>query len=298
VRPDTPAAVHNVLTVDVEEYYHAVEVARATGPRGPESLPSRVVAQTEHLLDLLGRHGARATFFTLGSIAERHPRLVAEIVARGHEIASHGWDHRPVYALGATGFRADVRRARRAIEQAAGRPVWGYRAPVYSLRRDMRWALAILQEEGHRYDSSLHPIAHDRYGAPDAPRFPHVVYRGSRAALWEVPVGTARLLGTNLPAGGGFFRFFPAPLIAAAIASVNRRERRPFVLYVHPWEFDPDQPRLPMGWAHRARHYVGLRGATAKLRHLLERFRFTSIADALENGLGPAPPPLARAAAS
>ena len=276
---ETASPVVNVLTVDVEEYYHGVEFATALGADGAARLPSRVVAQTERLLDLLDAHAARATFFTLGVVAQRFPRLVRTIVARGHELASHGWDHTPVDRLGADGFRADVRRARRVLEGAAGCPVHGYRAPNYSIRPDMAWAFTILAEEGYAYDSSVHPITHDRYGFPQAPRFAHRLPGGSQ--LWEVPVGTARALGTNVPLGGGFFRLFPGALVAGAIASVNRRERQPLVLYVHPWEFDPRQPRPPMPWSHRFRHYVGLAGAERKLQALLTAFRFTTVEDAL-----------------
>lgn len=275
---ETAAAVTNILTVDLEEYYHGVEFSAALGPAALEQLPSRVVAQTERLLDLLDACGARATFFTLGVVAQRFPRLTRSLAARGHEVASHGWDHTPVRRLGPAAFRADVRRARHAVEAVTGRPVCGYRAPNYSIGADTPWAFAILAEEGYTYDSSVHPIVHDRYGVPDAPRF---VHRLPGARLWEVPVGTARVLATNLPVGGGFFRLFPTPLLQAAISSVNRRERQPLVLYVHPWELDPDQPRPPMSWRHRVRHYVGLAGAERKLRALLTAFRFTSIERAL-----------------
>ena len=273
------AEIVNILTVDVEEYYHGIDFDRVLGAERAARLPSRVVAQTERLLDQLEAHAARGTFFTLGVVAQRHPRLVRSIVARGHELACHGWDHRCVWELGADGFRQDLRRARRALESAAGRAIRGYRAPNYSIRADTPWAFDILAEEGFTYDSSVHPIAHDRYGAPDAPRFLHRV--GVGRALWEVPVGTARALGTNLPVGGGFFRLFPATLLSAAIASVNRRDGQAFVLYVHPWEFDAAQPRPPMPLAHRFRHYIGLAGATRKLETLLNDFRFTSIEDAL-----------------
>jgi polysaccharide deacetylase family protein (PEP-CTERM system associated) len=198
-----------------------------------------------------------------------------------------------VFRLGPEGFRADVRRARRALEQAGGRAVYGYRAPIYSIRPGMPWAFTILAEEGHTYDSSIHPIAHDRYGVPAAPRFAHRLPGDS--GLWEVPVGTARALGTNLPVGGGFFRLFPAALLREAIASVNRRDRQPLVLYVHPWEFDPDQPRPAMPWAHRFRHYVGLAGAERKLAALLAAFRFTTIEAALAPVTRAPEPAVARA---
>ena len=280
-REPSPACA-NVLTVDVEEYYHGVEFGAALGPDGLDRMPSRVVAETERLLDVLDEHGARGTFFTLGIVADRFPRLVGAIAARGHEVASHGWDHRLVGALGRERFRHDVRSAKRALEQATGQAVWGYRAPNYSIGAETPWALTILYEEGHAYDSSIYPIAHDRYGFASAPRFPHEIPTGD-GALWEVPIGTARLAGTNLPVGGGFFRLVPEPLLSGAIASVNRIDGRPVVLYIHPWEFDPDQPRPAMSWAHRFRHYVGIAGAEAKLRALLRRFRFTSIATAFEH---------------
>ncbi len=291
-RPDV-----NVLTVDVEEYYHGVEFTEAVGRAGLARLPSRVVGETERLLDLLDAHGARATFFTLGAVARRFPRLVRAIAERGHEVAAHGWDHTWVSAQGPRRFRRDVRLTRRVLEQAAGQAVVGYRAPNYSLGPDTPWAFPILLEEGYRYDSSVHPIVHDRYAFPQAPRFPCVVLAAGGGALWEVPVGTARCAGVNLPIGGGFFRLLPLALIRGAIASLNRREARPAVLYVHPWELDPDQPRLPMPWLHRFRHYVGLGGAAAKLAALLREFRFVSITGAFAQ-LRPAPVPLARPAAS
>jgi hypothetical protein len=245
----------NVLTVDVEEYYHGHEFTRALGVDGVTTLPSRVVGQTERFLDLLDEHGARGTFFTLGVVAQRFSRLVRRIAERGH----------------------DVRRTRLVLEQASGRAVNGYRAPNYSIRPDTAWAWTILFEEGYRYDSSVHPIVHDRYGYPDALRFPYVAARFGEAELWEVPVGTARFAGQNLPIGGGFFRLFPTPLLTHAVASVNRAEQRPVVLYVHPWEFDPAQPRPRMAWLPRFRHYTGLDGAEEKLRTLMRGFTFISV---------------------
>jgi polysaccharide deacetylase family protein (PEP-CTERM system associated) len=267
----------NALTVDVEEYYHCVEFVESLGVDAVRRLPSRVVMQTDRLLDLLEAHQAHGTFFTLGVVAQRHPRLVKAIVGRGHEIACHGWDHTPVYQLGAAGFRADVRRAKHAVEQAGGRMVRGYRAPNYSIRRDTPWAFTILAEEGFVYDSSMHPVVHDRYGFPDAPRFPHVAQAVDGIDFWEVPVGTARFAGVNLPIGGGFFRLFPGRLLRAAIEDVNGRDGEPAVLYVHPWEFDPEQPRPPMTWRQRFRHYTGLATAEGKLAGLLAAFRFAAI---------------------
>jgi len=272
-----PERIANALTVDVEEYYHGYEFEAALGADGLQRLPTRVAPQTTRLLDLLDVYGARGTFFTLGVVAQRHSRLLRDIVARGHEIACHGWDHTPVYRLGPAGFRADIRRAKHAVEQAAGRLVRGYRAPNYSIRRDTPWAFSVLIEEGFVYDSSMYPVVHDRYGFPDAPRFPHVAQHIDGIDFWEVPVGTARFGGVNLPLGGGFFRLFPAALVRSAVTSVNARERRPVVFYVHPWEFDPEQPRPAMTFLQRFRHYTGLATAEAKLAGLLAEFRFASI---------------------
>jgi polysaccharide deacetylase family protein (PEP-CTERM system associated) len=246
---------------------------------------------------VLDRYQARGTFFTLGVVGHRYPRLVRAIAERGHEIASHGWDHRAVDALGPLRFRRDVRAAKRALEAATGQPVLGYRAPNYSIRRETPWALTILSEEGYAYDSSIYPIAHDRYGFPSAPRFPHAITTGD-GPIWEVPIGTARLGGRNLPLGGGFFRLLPESLLREAIASVNRIDGQPVVLYVHPWEFDPGQPRPPMSWAHRFRHYVGIARAEDKLRALLERFAFTSIAAAFSHVCPRGIAPVAHRAAS
>ncbi|HEV8584321.1 MAG TPA: XrtA system polysaccharide deacetylase [Methylomirabilota bacterium] len=270
-------SVVNALTVDVEEYYHGYEFEAALGADGLRRLPSRVAMQTEHLLDVLEAHRARGTFFTLGVVAQRHPRLVRAIVERGHEIACHGWDHTPVFRLGPAGFRADVRRAKHAVEHAAGRLVRGYRAPNYSIRRDTPWAFGVLADEGFVYDSSMYPVVHDRYGFPDAPRFPHVAQSVDELDFWEVPIGTARFGGVNLPLGGGFFRLFPAALVRGAIAAVNGRERRAVVFYVHPWEFDPAQPRPAMTWKQRFRHYTGLETAERKLTGLLRAFAWAPI---------------------
>lgn len=272
-----PERIVNALTVDVEEYYHGYDFEAALGADGLSRLPSRVVGQTQRLLDLLDAHAARGTFFTLGLVAQRFPRLVREIVERGHEIASHGWDHTPVFRLGPAGFRADVRRGKHAVEQAAGRIVRGYRAPNYSIRRDTPWAFSVLVEEGFVYDSSMYPVVHDRYGFPDAPRFPHIAQSVDGIDFWEVPVGTARFAGVNLPLGGGFFRLFPAALVQSALRSVNGREGRAVVFYMHPWELDAEQPRPRMTPTRRFRHYTGLATAERKLAGLLATFAFAPI---------------------
>jgi polysaccharide deacetylase family protein (PEP-CTERM system associated) len=271
-----PERIVNALTIDVEEHCQGFDSEAALGGDALSRPPSRVVGQTQRLLDLLDAHRARGTFFTLGRVAQRFPHLVREIVERGHEIASHGWDHTPVFRLGPAGFRADVRRAKHAVEQAGGRIVRGYRAPNYSIRRDTPWAFSVLVEEGFVYDSSMYPVVHDRYGFPDAPRFPHIAQSVDGIDFWEVPVGTARFAGVNLPLGGGFFRLFPAALVRSALGSVNHREGRAVVFYVHSWELDAEPTRPPMT-PTRFRHGTGLTTAERKLAGLLATFAFAPI---------------------
>ncbi len=239
------------MTVDVEDYFH-VSVFDGIVPRSQwDRLESRVCRNTERLLDLLAEHGVRATFFVLGWVAERHPALVARIAAAGHEVASHGYGHRLVYDQTPSAFRDDVRRAKALLEQASGMAVNGYRAPSYSIVPRSLWALDVLIEEGHTYDASIFPIRHDRYGIPVSARHPYVIDRAN-GRLIEVPASTARAAGTNLPiAGGGYFRLLPYGWTRWGIQRVNQTERRPVIFYLHPWEIDPDQPRLHAGLLSR-----------------------------------------------
>src|SRR5688572_10604872 len=262
------------MTVDVEDYYH-VSVFEGSVPRNQwESLESRVVRNTERLLDLFDEHAVRGTFFVLGLVAERYPDLVRSIAGRGHELASHGYAHRLVYDQTPDAFREDVRRAKDLIESAGAQPVRGYRAPSFSVTRRSMWALDVLLEEGYTYDASIFPIRHDRYGIPDAPRWPHSIERG-RGRIFEVPGSTVRIGSTNLPvAGGGYFRILPYAWTRWGIARVNATERQPAIFYLHPWEIDPDQPRLPAGWLGRFRHYRNLQAAEPRLRRLLVDFSF------------------------
>jgi polysaccharide deacetylase family protein (PEP-CTERM system associated) len=227
--------------------------------------------------------GVRGTFFVLGWVVERCPALVRRIAAGGHELASHGYHHRLLYQLTPDEFRQDVRRAKRLIEDASGAGVSGYRAPSFSVVRSTLWALDVLLEEGYRYDASIFPVRHDRYGIPDAERHPHVV-RGPAGALVEVPASTVRLGSTNLPiAGGGYFRLLPYAWTRWGMRRVNETERRPVVFYLHPWEIDPGQPRIPVGVATRLRHYSGLSRTADRLNRLMRDFRFDSIRAVLES---------------
>jgi polysaccharide deacetylase family protein (PEP-CTERM system associated) len=274
--PETSRIV-NAMSIDVEDYFH-VSVFDGLIPRSRwDTLESRVDANTRRLLDIFDEFGVRSTFFVLGWVGERHPGLVATIASRGHEIASHGYAHRLIYDQTPAGFRDDVRRAKQILEDASGRRVVGYRAPSYSITPRSLWALDVLAEEGYEYDSSIFPIRHDRYGIPVSARTPYVIDRNEREIV-EVPGSTTRVGPLNLPvAGGGYFRLLPYWWTKWGISRVNRLEERPAVFYLHPWEIDPGQPRLPAGRLGRFRHYRNLEHTEARLRQLLTDFRFDAI---------------------
>jgi polysaccharide deacetylase family protein (PEP-CTERM system associated) len=274
-------AVINAMTVDVEDYFQVSAFDRTIPRSRWESLPSRVSANTERLLRLLAEHDVRATFFILGWVAERQPALVSLIADLGHEIASHGYGHELVYDQSPRAFREDVRRAKDLLEQRTGQRVEGYRAPSYSITTRSLWALDVLIEEGYRYDASIFPIRHDRYGIPSSPRHPYVLPR-SCGALVEVPGSTAQFGPVNVPvAGGGYFRILPYAWTRWGIARLNRRERRPAIFYLHPWEIDPEQPRLGGSALSRFRHYRNLDKTVPRMRRLLSDFRFAPLRQVL-----------------
>ena len=265
------AACTNAMTVDVEDYFQVSAFEPFIQRSDWERLPRRVERNTAHILDLFGEAGVRATFFTLGWVAERHPELIRRMVNEGHEVASHGFEHTRVTHQGPEEFRADVRRTKALLEDIAGAPVSGYRAASYSIGRDNLWALDVLQEEGYRYSSSIYPINHDLYGMPEAPRF---AFRINGGDFVEVPVTTLRLGARNLPCGGGgYFRLLPYRVSRWAMRRVNRSDGQPCVFYFHPWEIDPGQPRQP-GLDVRTpfRHYLNLRHMERRLTRRLEDF--------------------------
>jgi polysaccharide deacetylase family protein (PEP-CTERM system associated) len=273
--------VVNVFTIDVEDYYHVSGFAGIAPPERWPSFESRVDANTNRMLDLCAEAGVRGTFFVLGWVADRWPAMVRRIADEGHELASHSYWHRLVYDLTPETFREDLRRARAAIEQAAGVRVRGFRAPSYSITARSLWALDVLQDEGYEYDASIFPIRHDVYGIPDAPRHPHM-----RNGLLEIP-GTTALIGrTRIPVGGGYFRLFPYSVTRWAIARVNRMEGKPAIFYLHPWEIDPEQPRLAGSWRSTLRHYNSLGRTELRLRRLLSDFRWDTVARVLLDGPG------------
>lgn len=266
------ASATNAMSVDVEDYFQVSALAPHIERASWGARPCRVERNVQRLLELFDRSGAKATFFTLGWIAERYPQLVRAIVAGGHELASHGYGHLRASDQSRAQFLEDIRSAKALLEDLGGRPVLGYRAPSFSISADNLWAFDALQEAGYLYSSSVYPIAHDHYGMPDSPRFAYQV----RPGLTEIPITTTRLLGRNLPAGGGgYFRLAPYALSRWALRRVNRLDRRPAVFYFHPWEIDPGQPRVPgTTLKTRFRHYVNLSKTEGRLARLLSDFRW------------------------
>jgi polysaccharide deacetylase family protein (PEP-CTERM system associated) len=263
----------NAMSVDVEDYFQVYAFEKALAGRNWDEFECRIPRNVERILELFARHNARATFFTLGWVAQRFPALVRSIVAAGHELASHGMRHVRVIDQTPAQFREDVTAAKQLLEDVSGQEVRGYRAASYSIGASNLWALEVLAACGHSYSSSIYPIAHDIYGMPEAPRFS---FRPSNADILEVPVTTVRLLGRNWPAGGGgYFRLLPYSLFKCALQRVNGRERKAAMFYFHPWEIDPAQPRIAnAGWKSRFRHYSNLGTMERRLEQLLQDFRW------------------------
>ena len=269
-----------MLSVDVEDYFHVEAFAGVVSRDDWETFSSRVRPNTERVLRIFEEHGCRGTFFVLGWVAERDPKLIREIAEAGHEIACHSYSHRRVSALSPEEFRQDLRRARAAIEGAAGVSVQGYRAPTFSIGPKNLWALEILSEEGFLYDSSIFPIRHDLYGFPGSPRFAYGVASRTGKPLFEVPMTTVQTLGATWPVGGGgYLRLLPMSYTRWAIGRVHKADRQPFVLYLHPWELDPDQPRIAAKWRSRFRHYTGLTLMEPRLKELLSSGNFVRMID-------------------
>ena len=321
----------NVLTIDLEDYYMVSAFESVVKRESWHHHESRIERNTHCVLDILSdarprlpelkdpntvpctldlEPGVKATFFCLGWVAERYPHLIQEIDRRGHEVSCHSYDHQLVYNMTPEQFREDVRTSKRILEDITGKEVIGYRAPSYSITEKSLWALEILGEEGYRYDSSIFPIHHDRYGIPTAPRFPFMVnLNGSRGDgpsmppdfermppwssnrensydryIVEYPISTVKVLGTNVPlSGGGYMRLFPYGVIRRGLSKINDDEKHPFVVYLHPWEFDPEQPRMNnISVLSKFRHYINLDGTAYKLKRLLNDFSFSS----MENVIG------------
>ncbi|VXC20102.1 XrtA system polysaccharide deacetylase [Massilia sp. 9I] len=264
--------IRNAMTCDVEDYFQVSAFAPYIDRDSWPTRECRVEANMERILAIYERHGVKATFFTLGWIAERYPAMVKKIVAAGHELASHGYGHLRASDQSRAQFDNDIRSSKALLEDIGGQAVLGYRAPSFSIGHANLWALEALQEAGYRYSSSIYPIAHDHYGMPDAPRF--AFYPHGPDGLLEVPVTTVNMLGRNLPAGGGgYFRLLPYALSRWMMQKVNREDRQPALFYFHPWELDPGQPR-PQGLdaKSRFRHYVNIERMEGRLEQLARDF--------------------------
>jgi len=282
VSGEPSVSITNALTVDVEDYFHVSALAPSIHRDSWASRESRVVGSTQTLLAIFEQFEVRATFFVLGWVAERYPQLVKDIAARGHEIACHGHSHRLVYEQSHEEFHKETLRAKKLLEDVTGSAVLGYRAASYSIVRKSLWALDILVELGFAYDSSIFPVRHDRYGIPDAERAPHRLPTPGGKVIVEWPLSTARILGFKIPvSGGGYFRLLPYWLTRQGLNSINRDEARPFIFYLHPWEIDPEQPRVSANWLSRFRHYTNLDKTEERLQLLLREFRFGTTRDGL-----------------
>lgn len=266
--------IRNAMTVDVEDYFQVSAFAPHIARDRWASIPCRVEANIDRILALLEERDVKATFFTLGWIAERYPAMVRRIVDSGHELASHGYAHLRASEQSAEEFLDDISRSKALLEDIGGQPVLGYRAPSFSIGSRNLWTLDTLLQAGYRYSSSIYPIQHDHYGMPDAPRF--AFYPSGKDGLLELPITTARFLNKNLPSGGGgYFRFFPYAVSRWFLQRVNDDDRQPGIFYFHPWELDPEQPRLPgIGMKTRFRHYVNLHRMEARIRALIRDFHW------------------------
>lgn len=275
--------IRNALTVDVEDYFHVSAFSKSISRKDWDRHPLRVEKNTHRLLDMFDEAQVKATFFVLGWVAERNNGLIEEIAKRGHEIASHGFSHELVYNQSRDVFREETIRSKSLLEDIVQEKVRGYRAASYSITRDSIWALDILAEAGFEYDSSIFPVRHDRYGIPDALEIPHILKTPKGRSLVEFPLSTAKVFSYKLPvAGGGYFRLYPYLLTRAGLRQVNAR-KQPFIFYLHPWEIDPDQPKVEAGWFSRFRHYNNLEKCESRLQRLMQDFEFGTTRQVLEN---------------
>ena len=284
--------IKNAFTIDVEDYFQVEAFARVIDRAAWDGFSTRVTANTARLLDMLAARGIRATFFVLGWVARKHPEIVRAIAAAGHEVASHGMSHRLVYTQTPQEFRQETVDAKALLEDQCQQPVLGYRAATYSITRKSLWALDILCEAGFQYDSSIFPMRHDRYGIPDANPLPHVLTAPGGGKLVEFPISVLHFSGATIPvAGGGYFRLFPYRFTRWALRRINRQGQE-FVFYLHPWEVDPQQPRIAKaGVLSRFRHYQNLNRCQERLNRLLGDFAFDTMRNVLvSRRLLPTPP--------
>jgi len=278
----TVAPIINAMTVDVEDYFHVAALAGSIERAKWGDMEYRAETSTRRLLDLFERSNLHATFFVLGWVARRSPDLIREIARRGHEVASHGMSHKLVFNQTPEEFRSETLESKALLEDIIGAPVLGYRASTYSITRRSLWALDILKEAGFAYDSSIFPIHHDTYGIPDAAQIPSRIQTPKGESIVEFPMSTAPMFGTRIPvSGGGYFRILPYWLTRRGLTKLNRELGRPFIFYLHPWEVDPQQPRVRTNWKSRLRHYTNLHRCEARLERLISEFRFGRVRDVL-----------------
>lgn len=289
--------IQNFLSIDVEDYFHVSAFENISAPAGWDARECRVEGNTDLILRILDELEVKATFFILGWVAERYPQVTKAIADAGHEVASHGYLHQRVALQERDSYRQDIRRSKALLEDQTGKAVLGYRAPSYSITRQTAWAFDELIEAGFKYDSSIFPMKHDFYGMPDWPRF--AGYAVNREGAWtatdqvtadekairEIPITTLKIGGRNLPiAGGGYFRLFPYALTRWGLTHINEKESQPFVFYLHPWEFDPQQPRMAgAGAKSRFRHYLNLNRTEERFRSLLSDFKFVPLEEMMNN---------------
>jgi polysaccharide deacetylase family protein (PEP-CTERM system associated) len=307
----------NILTIDIEDYFQVHALSSVIRYEDWDKFDCRIERNTDCILETLNeiktqhselstQSSPKGSFFVLGWIAERYPDLIRRIQKEGHEIACHGYAHRLIYTQTKEEFRADIRRAKGILEDITSSEVIGYRAPSYSITNKSRWAFEVLVEEGFKYDSSIFPIRHDFYGMPNAPRFPFIISLNGNESfefsvlndelntfqtlklithnskfMIEFPISTVKVFGQNFPiSGGGYFRLFPYPVIKKGLKNINERENKPFIFYVHPWEFDPEQPRInTLSFRSKFRHYVNLDKTEDRFRRLLKDFNLSSVRD-------------------
>ncbi len=278
------STILNAMTVDVEDYFHVAALSGSIDRSQWENMEFRADSSTRRLLDIFDGASIKATFFVLGWVAKKSPQLIREIHARGHEVASHGMSHKLVFNQSPAEFAAETYESKALLENLIAAPVLGYRASTYSITKRSLWALDILKEAGFQYDSSIFPIRHDVYGIPDAQEVPGPILTPKGATLVEFPMSTASLLGVKVPvSGGGYFRLLPFWLTRAGLNKLNHRLRRPFIFYLHPWEIDHDQPRIPAGKLSQFRHYTNLHRCEARLMRLLGDFQFASVREVLSS---------------
>ena len=268
----------NALTVDVEDFFHVEALAATISRTEWETIPPRVEKNVGRILEIFSQAGVHATFYVLGWVARRFPGLVRDIAAAGHEIGSHGQGHQLIGNLTPDQFRSDIRAARDLLADQAQRAIRAYRAPSFSIVTRTLWGLDVLAEEGFLIDSSIFPVHHDLYGIPGAKRFPHWRKTASGVSIFEFPPSTIHILGNDLGfGGGGYLRIFPYAWTRWGMSQVNDKERQPAMVYFHPWEIDPGQPRYAAPLRSRIRHYTNLRGMEGKIRRLLRDFRFDTV---------------------